>query len=100
VIQGFYGEAWVSLKMTNNLTAGPFTAVFETFSVVTGTLLNDETHFQQVNGDCNYYVITFTHDYRTTHSKAIIQFSSYGQQGEITFQIRYYGSSYNQALKF
>ena len=29
---GFHGEAWASLKMTNNLAAGIYTAVFETFS--------------------------------------------------------------------
>ena len=100
---GFGGQAWVSLKMTNNLAAGVYTAVFETFSAIynifTGniTQLNDETLLQQVHGDDNYKIITFSHDYQTTHSKAVIQFTSNGQAGEITFQIRYYGSSYNNA---
>ena len=104
---GFGGQAWVSLKMTNNLAAGVYTAVFETFSaiynILTGniTQLNDETLLQQVHGDDNYKIITFSHDYQTTHSKAVIQFTSNGQAGEITFQIRYYGSNYtNLALNF
>ena len=98
---GFGGQAWVSLKMTNNLAAGVYTVVFETFAAIynifTGntTQLNDETLLQQVHGDDNYKIITFSHDCQTTHSKAVIQFTSNGQAGEITFQIRYYGSSYN-----
>ena len=98
---GFGGQAWVSLKMTNNLAAGVYTVVFETFAAIynifTGSItqLNNETLFQQVHGDANYKIITFSHDYQTTHSKAFIQFTSNGQAGEITFQIRYYGSSYN-----
>ena len=106
---GFGGQAWVSLKMTNNLPVGIYIAVFETFSgihnILNGpgsvTRLNDETLLQQVYGDVNYKIITFSHDYQTTHSKAWIQFTSNGQAGEITFQIRYYGSSYNNsALNF
>ena len=97
---GFGGQAWVSLKMTNNLPVGIYTVVFELFSGISGisgsvTQLNNETLFQQVHGDDNYKIITFSHDYQTTHSKAFIQFTSNGQAGEITFQIRYYGSSYN-----
>ena len=97
---GFYGEAWVSLKMTNDLPVGIYTVVFELFSGISGisgsvTQLNNETLFQQVHGDANYEIIIFSHDYQTTHSKAFIQFTSNGQAGEITFQIRYYGSSYN-----
>ena len=99
---GFGGQAWVSLKMTNNLIVGIYTVVFELFSGISGisgsvTQLNNETLFQQVHGDANYKIITFSHDYQTTHSKAFIQFNSNGQAGEITFQIRYYGSSYNNA---
>ena len=98
---GFNGEAWVSLKMTNYLAVGIYTVVFETFSGTSFlspsniTQLNNETLLQQVHGDVNFKIITFSHDYQTTHSKASIQFSSNGQAGEITFQIRYYGSSYN-----
>ena len=96
---GFGGQAWVSLKMTNNLPVGIYTIVFELFSGISGisgisgsvTQLNNETLLQQVHGDDNYTNITFSHDYQTTHSKAFIQFTSNGQ----AFQIRYYGSSYN-----
>ena len=102
---GFGGQAWVSLKMTNNLPVGIYTVVFELFSGISGisgisgsvTQLNNETLFQQVHGDDNYKIITFSHDYQTTHSKAFIQFTSNGQAGEITFQIRYYGPSYNNS---
>ena len=99
---GFGGQAWVSLKMTNNLPVGIYTVVFETFSayitlpisVANIIHCNDETLLQQVHGDANFKIITFSHDYQTTHSKAYIQFTSNGQPGEITFQIRYYGSGY------
>ena len=99
---GFGGQAWVSLKMTTNLPVGIYTVVFELFSGISGisgsvTQLNNETLLQQVHGDANYTIITFSHDYQTTHSKAVIQFTSNGQAGEITFQIRYYGSSYNNS---
>ena len=98
---GFGGQAWVSLRMTNILKAGLYTVVFETFAGLFGSsTLNDETLITQVYGDANYQVINFSHDYQTTHSKAYIQFTSNGQAGEITFEIRYYGSSYNQNLKF
>ena len=99
---GFDGQAWVSLKMTNNLPLGTYTIVFELFSVIytssrNKTQLNNETLLQQIHGDANYKIINFSHDYQTTHNKAFIQFTSNGQAGEITFQIRYYGSSYNNA---
>ena len=100
---GFNGEAWVSLKMTNYLAVGIYTVVFETFSGTSFlspsniTQLNNETLLQQVHGDVNFKIINFSHDYQTTHSKAYIQFSSNGQAGEITFKIRYYGSSYNNS---
>ena len=103
---GFNGEAWVSLKMTNYLAVGIYTVVFETFSGTSFlspsniTQLNNETLLQQVHGDVNFKIINFSHDYQTTHSKAYIQFSSNGQAGEITFKIRYYGSSYNNSLLY
>ena len=99
---GFGGQAWVSLRMTNNLPVGIYTVVFELFSGISDssggvTQLNNGTLLQQVHGDANYKIITFSHDYQTTYSKAVIQFNSNGQAGEITFQIRYYGSSYNNS---
>ena len=91
--------------MTNNLPTGVYTVVFELFSGISNisgnvTQLNDETLLQQVNGDANYKIITFSHDYQTSHSKAVIQFTSNGQAGEITFQIRYYGSSYKNSYLY
>ena len=92
---GFGGQAWASLKMTNDsLTAGIYTVVFEIFSFAV-YFLTDETLITQVKGDSNFNVITFSHDYNEQYTKAFIQFSSNGQPGEITFQIRYYGSKYN-----
>ena len=94
------GWAWLSLRMTNNLPAGTYTALFEIFSATIPsptniTFLNRETFIQVPNGDDNYKIITFDHDYQTTHSKEFIQFTSNGQPGEITFQLRFYGSEYN-----
>ena len=92
--------------MTNYLAVGIYTVVFETFSGTSFlspsniTQLNNETLLQQVHGDANFKIITFSHDYQTTHSKAYIQFSSNGGAGEITFQIRYHGSSYNNSLLY
>ena len=74
---GFGGYAWVSLKMTNNLPTGTYTAVFEIFSaIITSpsqiTLLNNETLITDVFGHNGYQMITFSHDYQTTHSKVFI----------------------------
>ena len=77
-----------------------YTVVFETFSAISAgnvTQLNNETLITQVYGHGGYTIITFSHDYQTTHSKAFIQFNSDGQSGQINFQIRYYGSSYNNS---
>ena len=106
---GFNGEAWSSLKMTNTLERGIYTVVFETFSFgplsessgASTVILNDETLLYSIHGDAHFQIITFSHDWEsdsrgnTPHSKAYIQFSSDGQPGEIKFQIRYYGRSYN-----
>ena len=106
---GFGGEAWSSLRMTNTLGRGIYTVVFETFSFgplsgssgASTVILNDETLLYSVHGDAHFQIITFSHDWEsdsgvnTPHSKAYIQFSSDGQPGEIKFQIRYYGRSYN-----
>ena len=100
---GFGGQAWTSLKMTNDgLNAGIYTVVFEIFtrSAVSPPILSDETLITQVHGDDNYNVITFSHDYNGKYTKAFIQFSSNGQPGEITFQIRYYGSRFRNFLLF
>ena len=100
---GFGGQAWTSLKMTNDgLKAGIYTVVFEIFirSAVSPPILSDETLITQIYGDDNYNVITFSRDYNGKYTKAFIQFSSNGQPGEITFQIRYYGSRFRNFLLF
>ena len=69
---------------------------------VTGNLYhqNNEVLLQSVNGDKNFHIITFSHDWQSQsggnvpHSKAYIQFNSDGGIGTINFQIRYYGSNY------
>ena len=98
---GFGGQAWVSLKMTNTLSAGFYTVVFETFAGLKNgnniNYLNNETLLQQVHGDSHISIINFNHDYQTTHSKAIIKFTTDGQAAEINFEIRYYGSSFNNS---
>jgi len=96
------GWAWLSLRMTNNLPAGAYRALFEIFSATIPsptniTFLNRESLIQLPVGDNNYKIITFSHDYQTTHSKAFIYFTSNGQPGEITFQFRFYGPEYNNA---
>ena len=98
---GFGGQAWVSLKMTNTLSAGFYTVIFETFAGLKDgsnvTYLNNETLLQQVHGDSHISILNFNHDYQTTHSKAIIKFTTDGQSAEINFEIRYYGSSFNNS---
>ena len=98
---GFGGQAWASLKMTNTLSAGFYTVIFETFAGLKDgnnvTYLNNETLLQQVHGDSHISILDFNHDYQTTHSKAIIKFTTDGQSAEINFEIRYYGSSFNNS---
>ena len=98
---GFGGQAWVSLKMTNTLSAGFYTVIFETFAGLKDgsnvTYLNNETLLQQVHGDSHISILNFNHDYQTTHSKSIIKFTTDGQSAEINFEIRYYGSSFNNS---
>jgi len=86
--------------MTNNLPAGTDTALFEIFLATIPspriiTFLNRESLIQVPVGDNNYKIITFDHDYQTTHSKEVIQFTSNGQPGEITVQFRFFGPEYN-----
>ena len=98
---GFGGQAWASLKMTNTLSAGFYTVIFETFAGLKDgsnvTYLNNETLLQQVHGDSHISILNFNHDYQTTHSKSIIKFTTDGQSAEINFEIRYYGSSFNNS---
>lgn len=68
-------------------------SVFEIFTTsnVLPPVLTDEMVMTQVHGDNNYTILTFVHSYRDNkYTKAIIQFSSNGGPGKITFQMRYY----------
>lgn len=95
---GFGGQAWVSLKMTNDrLPQGTYTSIFEIFSIgEAGGFLTDDTLIFNVSGDSHYKMITFGHDkINNQYTKAYIQFTSDGQLDEITFQIRYYGVEFD-----
>ena len=101
---GFGGEAWFDLKMTNTLESGTYTVVFEIFpTILDGNVLNhqnNEVLLQNVHGDQIFQMITFSHDWQSNsggnipHSKAYIQFNSNDGSGTINLQIRYYGSNY------
>ena len=102
---GFGGEAWFDLKMTNTLESGTYTVVFEIFPTIldNNNLIhqNNEVLLQNVHGDQIFQMITFSHDWESgfsggniPHSKAYIQFNSNDGNGTINFQIRYYGSNY------
>jgi len=104
--RGNFNIPWASIKMTNNLPSGTYTALFKIFlATVTSdgnfTFLNRELLIQVPDGDYNYKIVTFSHDFQTTHSTEFIQFTSNGRPGEITFQFRFYGSEYNNlSLRF
>lgn len=98
---GFGGEAkWL---ITQKVVFIQLHCIFEIFSAVNNSLLRDKTLITQVYGDSNYKVITFPNDYNSNdhdHTTVILQFTSNGQAGEMTFEIRYYGSAYNQNIIF
>ena len=101
---GFGGQAWTKLKMTNDkLPVGVYTSVFEIFAytALLPPIITDETLITQVHGDSHYNVVTFSQDrIDNQYTKAFIQFSSDGQPGEITFEVRYYGSKFNRFILF
>ena len=92
------------LKMTNNkLPSGVYTCLFERFAGtnLTPPIIADETLITKVYGDSHYNVITFSHQkINNQYTKAYIQFSFDGQPGEITLEMRYYGSRFNKFLFF
>ena len=82
---GFGGQAWSSLKMIGS----------------SGGFRTNETLIQVVGEDSHFQMITFSHQRVSgQYTKAFIQFTSDGQPGEITFQMRYYGTGFNQNIKF
>ena len=101
---GFGGQVWTKVKMTNDkLPPGVYTSVFEIFccSALLPPIITDETLITQVYGESHYNAITCTHDrIDNQYTKAVIQFSSDGQPGEITFQMRCYGKGFNRFILF
>ena len=105
---GFGGQAWSSIKMTNDeLSSGTYTSIFEIFSVnlssinPENTYLTDDTIIYHVYGDSHYTINKFDSDkIDNQFTRSFIQFTSDGQPGEITFQIRYYGSQYDKHIRF
>ena len=90
--------------MTNDkLPSGVYTCLFERFAGtnLTPPIIADETLITKVYGDSHYNVVTFSHQkINNQYTKAYIQFSSDGQPGEITLEMRYYGSRFNKFLVF
>ena len=89
--------------MTNDsLPSGIYTRIFEIFAIGQGGgFRTNETLIQDVHGDSHYKMITFSHSRVSgQYSKAFIQFTSDGQPGEIIFEMRYYGTQFNQNIKF
>ena len=89
--------------MTNDsLPSGIYTCIFEIFSIGHGVnFRTNETLIQDVHGDSHYKMIIFSHQrVSDQYSKAFIQFTSDGQPGEITSEMRYYGSKFNRNIKF
>ena len=100
---GFGGQAWPSLKMTNDsLPQGIYTCIFEIFAIGNSCgFRTNETLIQDVGGPSHYKMITFNHiRVSGQYLKAFIQFSSDGQPGEITFEMRHYGTQFNQNIQF
>ena len=77
--------------MTNDsLPQGIYTCIFEIFAIGnSGGFRTNETLIQDVGGDSHYQLITFSHQRVSgQYTKAFIQFTSDGQPGEITFEMR------------
>ena len=103
---GFSGEAWSSMKLKGNqLESGSYTVIFEIFVIgPSGGFLVDDTIIYQVWGDSHYTIITFDSDkINGQYTRSIIQFTTDGGAGAddgIKFQIKYFGSQYNNNIKF
>ena len=103
---GFGGEAWSSMKlMGNQLESGSYTVIFEIFVIGTsGGFLVDDTIIYHVNGDSHYSITTFnSNKINGQYTRSMIQFTTDGGAGVddgIKFQIKYFGSQYNNNIKF
>ena len=103
---GFSGEAWSSMKLKGNqLESGSYTVIFEIFVLgSSGSFLVDDTIIYHVYGDSHYSITTFnSNKINGQYTKSIIQFTTDGRAGVddgIKFQIKYFGSQYNNNIKF
>ena len=103
---GFSGEAWSSMKLKGNqLESGSYTVIFEIFVIGTsGGFLLDDTIIYHVNGDSHYSITTFnSNKINGQYTRSMIQFTTDGGAGVddgIKFQIKYFGSQYNNNIKF
>ena len=103
---GFSGEAWSSMKLKGNqLESGSYTVIFEIFVLgSSGSFLVDDTIIYHVYGDSHYSITTFnSNKINGQYTRSIIQFTTDGGAGVddgIKFQIKYFGSQYNNNIKF
>ena len=103
---GFSGEAWSSMKLKGNqLESGSYTVIFEIFVIgSSGGFLVDDTIIYNVYGDSHYSITTFnSNKINGQYTRSMIQFTTDGGAGVddgIKFQIKYFGSQYNNNIKF
>ena len=103
---GFSGEAWSSMKLKGNqLESGSYTVIFEIFVIgSSGSFLVDDTIIYHVYGDSHYSITTFnSNKINGQYTRSMIQFTTDGGAGAddgIKFQIKYFGSQYNNNIKF
>ena len=103
---GFGGQAWSSMKLKGNqLESGSYTVIFEIFVLgSSGSFLVDDTIIYHVYGDSHYSITTFnSNKINGQYTRSMIQFTTDGGAGVddgIKFQIKYFGSQYNNNIKF
>ena len=103
---GFGGQAWSSMKLKGNqLESGSYTVIFEIFVLgSSGSFLVDDTIIYHVYGDSHYSINTFnSNKINGQYTRSMIQFTTDGGAGVddgIKFQIKYFGSQYNNNIKF
>ena len=103
---GFGGQAWSSMKLKGNqLESGSYTVIFEIFVIgSSGSFLVDDTIIYHVYGDSHYSITTFnSNKINGQYTRSMIQFTTDGGAGVddgIKFQIKYFGSQYNNNIKF
>ena len=103
---GFSGEAWSSMKLKGNqLESGSYTVIFEIFVIGPNNgFLVDDTIIYHVYGDSYYSITTFnSNKINGQYTRSMIQFTTDGGAGVddgIKFQIKYFGSQYNNNIKF